>query len=166
MTNDDKAKLAFSDAVYRIMKKRHDFEATIFQSHRDLAQRKGSADPFVSGSMLEMGLLADPASDQFRQARLDLVEAVRHCWYRVNPDLQAAVFSAVRDFAIQKDENVDDAHSAAIGVLENARASGEALAELQAELAVKRAKEDREKAEKDRVRAITLLEGEGYVTGS
>ena len=91
MTDTQKADLLFSEAVYRVYVRRNDFETMVMEAKRQIAAKQPAVDPVMSAMNMQVGLLADPNSTEFTKARLELVDAVLHCWFKVTPDVQSAV---------------------------------------------------------------------------
>lgn len=129
MTDNEQADLLFSDAVYRVWQKHTNFVAMVMDGHRQIAEKTPGVDPFVSACNMECGFDAEPGSAKHTKARLQMVEALLHVWYRVEPDIQSAVMDAVREIAILNDVDELTAMMTAGQVIDRARGAGTAVSE-------------------------------------
>lgn len=143
-----KAIVKLSEAVSRVFNKRHDFQATIMTAHRDLVTRKGDEDPFVSQGKLHANLVMERDTPEFIDARVELVRALLHVWYRVQPDLKAMVMNAVREIAVLNREEPMNAVMEAQMVLDGARGAGEAISEGHAKMRKAGAERERKREAK------------------
>lgn len=164
--HDEKVRLAA--AVLRVCRLRYDFQAKIMQGHQDLAKRYTDQDPLVSSTYLSIaldGALQNPKDKSYDGARLQLIDAMLHVWYRVEPDLQSRVMTAVKEVAMLNDEDESQALQSAYTVLQGSRSAGAALTEQkqahEARAAKRRAKtEDTEVA---KMRKRLRDEAAGYL---
>tara|TARA_R110002124_G_scaffold126558_1_gene286128 strand:- start:388 stop:897 length:510 start_codon:yes stop_codon:yes gene_type:complete len=154
MTDTQKADLLFSEAVYRVYVRRNDFETMVMEAKRQIAAKQPAVDPVMSAMNMQVGLLADPNSTEFTKARLELVDAVLHCWFKVTPDVQSAVMDAVRDIAIMDDVDELTALGKAYAVIERHRGAGSAMADLReaSKAKLENQRQKRDKLTKDRTR--------------
>ena len=100
MTENDRAALRFSDAVFRVWRTRNDFVAIVMAAHRELAAKIPRTDPFVSAGNLQFvldGAEFDLNKSERIDARLEMVRALLHVWYKVPADLKCAVMDAVQN---------------------------------------------------------------------
>lgn len=154
MTDNDKAALLFSEAVYRVWRKHTNFVAMVMEAKRQIAAKQPGVDPFVSACNMQVGLLMDPSCTEFTKARLELVEAVLHCWHKVTPDVKSAVMDAVREIAILDDVDETTALGAVGQVIDRARGAGTAMSEMReaSKTKLETQRQKRDKLTRDRTR--------------
>lgn len=154
MTENQKADLLFSEAVDRVWRKHTNFVAMVMEGKRQIAEKTPGVDPFESTMKMQVGLDAEPGSEKHTKARLEMIEAVLHIYYKVPPDLQSAIMDAVREIAILNDIDELTAMMAAGEVIDRARGAGTAMSEMReaskADLETRRQKRD--KLTRDRTR--------------
>lgn len=82
----NKAKLRFSEAVFRVWRKRHDLEAIVMQGHRYYLTKQSNDDPFVRSSKLSVAISyaqENPDDLSYNEARLEMISALLYVWYRI-----------------------------------------------------------------------------------
>lgn len=147
------AKLEFSDAVIRVWDRLFpNVHAMIMEACRKNAQERGE-DAFVASINLEMAidrLSRDPNDDTMDCSRVENVDPVLRTWFRIPAPCTQKIFASVKELAVLRDENVDEAVYVAYSVLEHARSyaseSQEARTRLK-EQSVVQQRENRRRAE-------------------
>ena len=154
MNENQKADLLFSEAVYRVYVRRIDFETMVMEAKRQIAAKQPAVDPVMSAMNMQVGLDAEPGSTEFTKARLELVEAVLHCWFKITTDVQSAVMDAVRDIAIMDDVDELTALGKAHSVIERHRGAGSAMSDLRdaSKVKLEAQRQKRDKLTRDRTR--------------
>lgn len=132
MTYENKAYLRLSDSVLQVWRKRDDFVATVMEGHRQLVAKQAGVDPFASACRMQAGIERDITNVQGKEARLQMIQALLHVWYRVKPDIQSAIMQGVREAAILNNEDVNMALFSTQQILNQARGAGQAMSELHA----------------------------------
>ncbi len=143
--------LAFADAVLRIWGRNLDLTALVIAGYKEIRVKDyPTCDPFKSAVSSEIRLeeaqrgAITPAAEK---AKLDLIRALLHVWFKVQRHLQNQVFVAVRELAVKRSEDPDQAQIAANLLLTDARHVEEVFAEKR--LAVMSEKKRREKVQAD-----------------
>ena len=117
-------RLEFADALVMAWPKLNSTsQAHIMAAARDLAAAKGS-DPFASTVTITVAiqsLLENLSSAGFDQAKLQLVEAVLHCAFRLPSDDIRKIIEAVRALAEMRGDDVFTAEILARDIMDYGR---------------------------------------------
>lgn len=161
-------KVKLSAAVLRVCRLRNDLTDAIMHAHRDLVGQHTNEDPFVSGCDLTIALdnaWQNPKDKSYDTARLQMVDALLHIWYRVEPYLQGRVIAAVKEIAMLNGDDIEEAARSAYTVLERSRVAGTALKEQEM---AHEAKANKTRAEREKAKLANMhkrLRNEAGVIG-